>query len=122
MVVRLKASMCASAERPTTHWPPQITVVVAASAIPVTFFISPSPLLRRRRRKERRRAGDYFRTTLIVELCNNRPMGARLQVLAAAVLFGTTGTAQALGAGGVSPLSVGAARIVVGGAALGCLA
>ena len=49
-------------------------------------------------------------------------MSARLQVLAAAVLFGTTGTAQALGPVGSSPVTVGAVRIVVGGAALGCLA
>lgn len=49
-------------------------------------------------------------------------MTARLQVLAAALLFGTTGTAQALGPAGLSPATVGAARIVVGGAALGCLA
>ncbi len=43
-------------------------------------------------------------------------------MLAAAILFGTTGTAQALGPAGMSPVTVGAARIVVGGAALGCLA
>jgi DME family drug/metabolite transporter len=49
-------------------------------------------------------------------------MSARLQVLAAAVLFGTTGTAQALGPVGSSPVTVGAVRIVVGGAALGFLA
>src|SRR5918994_481865 len=42
---------------------------------------------------------------------------ARLQLLTAAVLFGTTGTAQAL-AGTDSPVEVGAARIAVGGAAL----
>jgi DME family drug/metabolite transporter len=39
---------------------------------------------------------------------------ARLQVLIAAVCFGTTGTAQALGPD-ASPLTVGAARIAVGG-------
>jgi len=44
-------------------------------------------------------------------------MSARLQVLLAAVCFGTTGTAQALGPG-ASPVAVGAARIVVGGALL----
>jgi drug/metabolite transporter, DME family len=49
-------------------------------------------------------------------------MPARMSVLAAAVLFGTTGTAQALGPGGLSPLSVGAARVVVGGGVLGLLA
>ena len=46
--------------------------------------------------------------------------GAVLAVLAAATLFGTTGTAQALGPSGTTPLGVGAARIVVGG--LGLLA
>lgn len=40
------------------------------------------------------------------------------QVVAAAVLFGTTGTAQALGPEGTTPLGVGAARLLVGGAAL----
>ena len=39
-------------------------------------------------------------------------------VLGAAVLFGTTGTAQALGPSGTTPLGVGAARIVIGGAGL----
>ena len=39
-------------------------------------------------------------------------------VLAAAVLFGTTGTAQALGPVGTTPLGVGAARLLVGGVAL----
>ena len=43
---------------------------------------------------------------------------AVLSVLAAATLFGTTGTAQALGPTGPTPLGVGAARIVVGGAGL----
>ena len=42
------------------------------------------------------------------------------QVLAAAVLFGTTGTAQALGPGGTTPLGVGAVRLALGGAALLC--
>jgi drug/metabolite transporter, DME family len=50
-------------------------------------------------------------------LCNNLSV-ARCYVFFAALLFGTTGTAQALGPSGVSPLSVGAARVVVGGAAL----
>jgi drug/metabolite transporter, DME family len=39
-------------------------------------------------------------------------------VLAAAVLWGTTGTARALAPAGTSPLSVGAVRIAVGGLAL----
>jgi DME family drug/metabolite transporter len=41
-----------------------------------------------------------------------------LSVLAAATLFGTTGTSQALGPSGTTPLGVGAARIVIGGAGL----
>lgn len=41
-----------------------------------------------------------------------------LAVLLAAVLFGTTGTAQALGPDGTTPLGVGAVRLVVGGLAL----
>lgn len=45
----------------------------------------------------------------------------RLQILLAAVLFGTTGTAQAL-AGTDSPVGVGAARMAIGGAALLALA
>lgn len=43
---------------------------------------------------------------------------ARLQILLAALCFGTTGTAQALGPGGIDPAAVGAARIAVGGALL----
>jgi DME family drug/metabolite transporter len=39
-------------------------------------------------------------------------------VLAAAVLWGTTGTARALAPAGASPLSVGAVRVIIGGAAL----
>jgi DME family drug/metabolite transporter len=46
---------------------------------------------------------------------------ARTQVLLSAALFGTTGTAQALGPGG-SPLAVGAARIAVGAALLALFA
>jgi DME family drug/metabolite transporter len=42
---------------------------------------------------------------------------ARLQVLLAAICFGTTGTAQALGPS-ADPLAVGSARIIVGGALL----
>ena len=41
-------------------------------------------------------------------------MSAHLQVLLAAVCFGTTGTAQAVGPG-AAPVAVGAARIVFGG-------
>jgi drug/metabolite transporter, DME family len=43
---------------------------------------------------------------------------ARLQVLLAALCFGTTGTAQALGPAATDPVGVGAARILVGGALL----
>ena len=43
---------------------------------------------------------------------------ARFQLLTAAVLFGTTGTAQALGPGGLAPAGVGAARILIGGGLL----
>ncbi len=41
-----------------------------------------------------------------------------LWVLLAAILFGTTGTAQALGPESTTPLGVGAARLVVGGTGL----
>ena len=42
----------------------------------------------------------------------------RLVVLASALCFSTTGTAQALGPEGTSPVVVGAARVLVGGAGL----
>ncbi|MCM3613008.1 DMT family transporter [Microbacterium enclense] len=45
-----------------------------------------------------------------------------LAVLAAALCFSTTGTAQALAGVDASPLAVGAARIVVGGGILGLIA
>jgi DME family drug/metabolite transporter len=41
-----------------------------------------------------------------------------LAVVAAAVLFGTTGTSQALGPDGTTPLGVGAVRLLIGGTAL----
>ncbi|MFN8221963.1 MAG: EamA family transporter [Gaiellales bacterium] len=47
---------------------------------------------------------------------------ARLEVLAAAILFGTTGTAQALGPDSSTPLTVGAVRILIGGGLLAGLA
>jgi DME family drug/metabolite transporter len=47
---------------------------------------------------------------------------AVLAVLLAAVCFGTTGTAQALGPAAVDPLVLGAARIAVGGLALAAVA
>jgi drug/metabolite transporter, DME family len=43
---------------------------------------------------------------------------ARLQVLLAALCFGTTGTAQALGPVGIDPAAVGAARVLIGGGLL----
>ena len=46
---------------------------------------------------------------------------ARLQVILAAVCFGTTGTAQALGPA-IEPAAVGAARIVVGAVLLALVA
>jgi drug/metabolite transporter, DME family len=54
-------------------------------------------------------------------LWNKYTMPARLQVLLAAICFGTTGTAQAVGPGG-SPVAVGAARIVLGGLLLALVA
>lgn len=48
-------------------------------------------------------------------------MRSVLLVLAAAVCFGTTGTAQALGPA-ADPLSLGAARILIGGGALAAIA
>jgi drug/metabolite transporter, DME family len=52
----------------------------------------------------------------------NNPTMPRLLIVLAAVCFGTTGTAQALGAAGASPVTVGEARIVVGALALQLLA
>jgi drug/metabolite transporter, DME family len=46
------------------------------------------------------------------------PLDPRLAVLLAATLWGTTGTARALGPDDASPTAVGAARLVVGGACL----
>lgn len=43
-------------------------------------------------------------------------------VLAAALLFGTTGTSQALGPEGTTPLSIGAVRLVIGGTVLAIVA
>jgi drug/metabolite transporter, DME family len=48
-------------------------------------------------------------------------MPARLQILLAAICFGTTGTAQAVGPG-ASPVAVGAGRIVFGGLLLALVA
>ena len=51
----------------------------------------------------------------------NTMTGARSQILLAAVLFGTTGTAQAVGPD-LDPLAVGASRIAAGAALLGLVA
>jgi len=45
-----------------------------------------------------------------------------LAVLAAALLFGTTGTSQALGPDGTTPLSIGVMRMVIGGTGLALFA
>src|SRR3954454_23195475 len=50
------------------------------------------------------------------------PAAARLQVLLAALCFGTTGTAQALGPDGLAPAGWGAPPILVGGALLAAVA
>ncbi len=49
---------------------------------------------------------------------SRRTLAGPLLVVAAAVLWGTTGTAQALGPDGSTPLGVGTLRIAVGGIAL----
>ncbi|MBK8987973.1 MAG: EamA family transporter [Chloroflexi bacterium] len=47
-----------------------------------------------------------------------KPTSGALLVLTASVLWGTTGTAQTFAPPGVSPMAVGAARMVIGGLAL----
>lgn len=47
-----------------------------------------------------------------------RRLESALAVLAAAALFGTTGTSQALGPGGTTPLGVGGVRLLVGATVL----
>ena len=49
-------------------------------------------------------------------------MNPRVLVLLSAVCFGTTGTAQALGPDGISPVAVGAARILVAAVLLALIA
>src|SRR5262245_38263868 len=61
-------------------------------------------------------------TPLTPTATSTHTAAARLQVLAAALFFATTGTAQALGPDGASPVGVGAARILVGGAVLAAIA
>lgn len=59
---------------------------------------------------------------LCVWRCNERGKIAarkrRVFILAAAMLWGTTGTAQALAPAGVNPLALGALRVAIGGIAL----
>jgi DME family drug/metabolite transporter len=55
-------------------------------------------------------------------MCDDHAVRPAILVLLAAVLFGTTGTAQALGAPDVNALSLGSARVVVGGSALALVA
>lgn len=55
-------------------------------------------------------------------MCNNVPMLPALAVLLAALCFSTTGTAQALADVDGSPLSIGAARVLIGGGILGVAA
>jgi drug/metabolite transporter, DME family len=71
-----------------------------------------------RSRRESSAAGSGtagVRPRLACSAVETRAVGA---VLLAAALFGTTGTAQALGPSSTTPLGVGAARLVVGGLAL----
>lgn len=49
---------------------------------------------------------------------HTRPMGGVWLILMAAVLWGTTGTSQALAPAGASPMTVGALRLAAGGLAL----
>ncbi len=55
-------------------------------------------------------------------LCNNNPVLPVIAVLLAALCFATTGTAQALADVDASALSVGAARVLIGGGILGAVA
>lgn len=48
----------------------------------------------------------------------SRESRGKLQILLAAILWGTTGTSQALAPTGADPLSVGAIRLAIGGGAL----
>lgn len=60
----------------------------------------------------------WLRSHPPVALWHTRAVRFVLAVIVAGVLFGTTGTAQALGTDGSNPLSVGAARLVFGGGLL----
>lgn len=61
-------------------------------------------------------------TSESVETASTGVAGGALLVLAAGVLWGTSGTSQALAPEGVNPWSLGAMRLLVGGAALMLLA
>ena len=65
-------------------------------------------------RHGRFRSNMGLHSEMIVEQFLNLMVTARLLVLLAAICFGTTGTAQALGPH-ASPAAVGAARVLVGG-------
>lgn len=62
------------------------------------------------------------RVTSPIRSSSRRGTGAALLVVGAAVCFGTTGTAQSLGAPDASAFALGAARIVFGGALLAVIA
>ena len=59
--------------------------------------------------------------TTAIQSVSNSNRGAWM-VLAAGVLWGTTGTAQAFAPAGATPLAIGAVRLLVGGTALLILA
>jgi DME family drug/metabolite transporter len=65
--------------------------------------------------------GDIGRATLS-PVRHDRRLRAALAIVGAAVLFGTTGTAQELGPGTSTPLGVGSTRIVIGAVTLWIIA
>lgn len=65
--------------------------------------------------------GSQFAMTTAIQMTTNSNRGAWM-VLAAAFLWGTTGTAQAFAPAGATPLAIGAVRLLVGGTALLILA
>jgi drug/metabolite transporter, DME family len=71
------------------------------------------------RATDRRASGfRYGRRTTTTAAREQSRRGPQLLVIAAAVLWGTTGTARALGAEDADPSSVGAVRLILGGAVL----
>jgi drug/metabolite transporter, DME family len=62
-----------------------------------------------------------FAMTTAIQMTTNSNRGAWM-VLAAGVLWGTTGTAQAFAPAGATPLAIGAVRLLIGGTALLILA